>query len=142
MTMPYTLYNSSKWMLPGAVSVAMLLGASVANAAKPGPVAKANCNYFLTSPNVSCTDELSDLCKAIESAKSLKDRDRDGMIGKTIGADIKLEQYKTSDADAKLVNIEEKLDSLANAPKPKIDEDDANAISEALTPAQTCVDKL
>jgi len=135
-----TLHKSiSRGLL--SVAVALLLGTGIANAGKPGPVDAANCTYFGSSSN-ACTSELGTLCAAIEGAGSLKPRDRDTMVSKTIGADIKLEQDKILEADAKLYKIELKLDSLVNAPKPKIIGGDANAISAALTAAQTCVDGL
>ncbi|MCK4842189.1 MAG: hypothetical protein KAT04_09955 [Methylococcales bacterium] len=64
------------------------------------------------------------------------------MIGKTIGADIKLDQGKVSDADAKLLNIEDKLDSLIDAQKPKISEGYADHISDKLVASQLCVDLI
>ena len=62
------------------------------------------------------------------------------MVSKTIGADIKLEQGKESEADAKLHLIDTKLDSLLDARKPKISKKDYDAIDNELVDAQICVD--
>jgi len=115
---------------------------STANAGKPLPVELVNCDYFGSSGNV-CTTDLAALCDAIDGAGSLKDRDRNTMVSKTIGADIKLEQDKESEADAKLHRIETKLNSLPNVDKPsksKISGADFVVIDSALSVAQICVD--
>ena len=78
----------------------------------------------------------------IEAAGSLKTKDAAGMKSKDYGAVIKINEEKYEDAASKLMDIEYKLDQLVNAAKPKISEDDADAISGFLIGAQLCVDAL
>lgn len=90
----------------------------------------------------ACDAELSDLCAATEAAGSLKDRDRDGLVSKVVGASIKISQEKILDAEQKLADYEFKLTSLGDTPKPKISEEDADTLSGLLIGAQICVATL
>lgn len=131
----------------GAASLALALGAGIATAGgKPPAVDLVNCATLNDAPYVSnaCNIELVTLCSAIDvaNASSLGDRDRDTMVSKVIGAAIKIDEEKFDDAYGKLYEIELKLDSLVNAPKPKITEADAGSITDELIPAQGCVDAL
>ena len=96
-----------------------------------------------TMKSNSCYNELQTLCLATEAATSLKPRDRNGLVSKVLGAAEKLYQGKTEDADDKLLQYEDKLQNgLIDARKPKISEEDADALSAAFIPAQSCVDGL
>lgn len=118
-----------------------MIAASLALTYAPGAMAQrapaATCYDVETTE--SCTAELAGLCAEIESSESLKQRDIESMISKVVGASIKLNQDKAADAEQKLAEIGEKVDTLATAPKSKISDDDANAISGALTAAELCV---
>lgn len=122
--------------------LSLTLGITPANAGKPDPVGAADCSYFDENAPASCADQLIDLCAAIEANTSLKTRDEEGLIGKTIGAGIKINQDKFNDATTKLDQIGSKVSSLADATKPKISEDDADLISSKQTDAELCVDGL
>ena len=89
----------------------------------------------------ACNDELHTLC-GVTDAATLKDRDRDTLVSKVLGAAVKLSQFKPLEADQKLADYETKLDSLINAPKPKISEGDANSLSSELVSARMCVDAV
>jgi hypothetical protein len=106
-------------------------------AAKPGPVASATCADVQAT--AFCGIKIADLCGAIEKADSLKQRNIDGMISKVVGASIKMNQYKGTEAEYKLGEVGTKVDILADAAKPKISDDDANAISAGVNDAVTCV---
>ena len=134
-----------------SVATALALSATGAFAAKPGsPTLPACAVYYTDNAAEYCNDEpefeLQALCIAIEDAGppdgSLKDRDAATMKSKDYGAVIKINEEKYEDAASKLMDIEYKLDQLVNAAKPKISEDDADAISGALIDAQLCVDAL
>ena len=72
----------------------------------------------------------------------LKQRDKDSLLGKVVGASIKLSQGKFADAEEKLFDYEMKLDGLINARKPKIDDGDADILAAALLGAQLCIDAI
>ncbi len=130
-------------ILLSAAIVTLLLATGSANAGKPSSVTPPlNCSNINTDDSNSCNTELFNLCMVINEADSLGNRDRDTMMSKAIGADIKLEQDKPDDAHAKLLRIENKLDSLINAPKTKISTDDADNISGSLINSHMCVDYL
>jgi hypothetical protein len=94
----------------------------------------------------ACTTQLEALCAATDAAGSLKDRDRNTLVSKVLGAGIKLTQGKVDQADEKLGDYESKLDQLiatqASPGKEKINDDDADALTLALITAQGCVDSL
>ena len=100
--------------------------------------------YFVSVPMLKAlcdaTDDAADaLFHSTPQSFPIKDRDREGLVSKVLGAGIKLSQGKTEDAEDKLSEYEVKLDQLDNALKPKITDDDADALSAALYNAQLCV---
>lgn len=116
----------------------LMLGTDVAFAKGP-PSPAIDCTALVPG---ACDVELVALCEATEAAASLKDRDRDGLVGKVVATSIKISQDKTADAEQKLADYGMKLDSLINAVKPKISEADANTLSALLVGAQICVAAL
>lgn len=64
------------------------------------------------------------------------------MVSKVIGATLKINQGKPGEASTKLDNIEDSLTANFTATKQKVSDEDYDAISGALTPAQSCVDGL
>lgn len=102
--------------------------------------AAVTCSDLVTG--IPCFTELDALCTATQDAASLKNRDRDSLIGKVVGASIKLSQDKVGDSVAKLADYERKLNQLIDAPKPKISGGDADSLSGALISAQLCLDTL
>ena len=131
--MAATLLNVTR---PIAFAGLLTLMAGSAMAIKPGADLP-DCAKMVSN---SCSLQLQALCDATDAAISLRDRDRNTLVSKVLGAAVKLTQGKADDADEKLYKYELKLDSLINAPKAKITDGDADAISLVLTPAQTCVD--
>lgn len=113
----------------------LMLGADVAFAKGP-PRPAVDCTALIPG---ACDVELAALCAATEAASSLKDRDRDGMVGKVVETTIKISRDKTADAEQKLADYGLKLEGLINAAKPKISEADANTLSALLVGAQICV---
>ena len=133
--MAATLLNVTKPI--AIVGLLTLMAGSAMAGGKPGAEAP-KCSDMMAN---SCSLTFALLCTATADADSLKARDRNGLVSKVLGAAIKLNQGKTPDADQKLQNYEDKLDAL-DAPKAKISDEDADALSEALIPARSCVDKL
>ncbi|MDH3378509.1 MAG: hypothetical protein OEQ39_16335 [Gammaproteobacteria bacterium] len=125
-----------KTMFSVALTCVALTTVTAAHAMKDKP--EVDCASFTSA----CSTQLTDLCATIEEADSLKDRDRLGMMGKTAGADTKINQAKYADAAQKLTDLDNKLYQLENARKAKIAPFDADAIGTALVPAQACVDQL
>lgn len=114
--------------------------ALVGQPALGAPPPAVTCSDLVTG--VSCFAELDELCGATEAAASLKNRDRDTLVSKVVGASIKLDQDKVVDAVGKLVDYELKLSQLADALKPKVSSADADTLSSALIWAQLCLDTL
>lgn len=113
----------------------LTFGTEVA-AAKGPPSPAIDCTALVPG---ACDVELTALCEATEAAGSLKDRDRDGLVGKVVETTIKISQDKTADAEQKLADYGLKLAGLINATKPKISEADADSLSALLVGAQICV---
>jgi len=113
----------------------LMLGTDVAFAKGP-PSPAVDCTALIPG---ACDVELAALCEATEAAGSLKDRDRDALVGKVVETTIKISRDKTADAEQKLVDYGLKLDALMNAAKPKVSEADANTLSALLVGAQICV---
>jgi hypothetical protein len=129
--------SNSKFYTRSILSIvfglSLLFTTGLANAARPGSNLSCEPPPDGNLPVANfCNQQLVDLCGAVASAATppLKQRDKDGLINKVIGAATKINQNKS------------KLNQLINAPKLKISEADANTISAALMSAQTCVDEL
>jgi hypothetical protein len=141
--------SNSKFYTRSILSIvfglSLLFTTGLANAARPGSNLSCEPPPDGNLPVANfCNQQLVDLCGAVASAATppLKQRDKDGLINKVIGAATKINQNKFENAGDKLDNFETKLNQLINAPKLKISEADANTISAALMSAQTCVDEL
>ena len=128
-----TIKKSMRGLL--VVSVLTLL-AVPAVARRPAAV---DCADLVDS---ACISELESLCIATENAGSLKNRDRNALVGKVLGANVKLVQDKVDDGGAKLDDYDRKLNALNEARKPKISEDDFGTLLEGLLAAQLCVGSL
>jgi len=121
----------------GAVACTWLWVAAPASAAPRRPPT-VTCAYDLVLSG-SCEMELAALCTATEEASSLRDQDRERLVGKVVEASIKLSHGKFADAEKKLSDYEMKLNALINARKPKIRDADADTLDGALLDAQLCV---
>ena len=135
-----TLLNETR-LIAFAGLLTLMAGSALAGGPDPDCIDLAS-ECFVVNPDGTLRPTLANLCEATKDADSLKGRDRDGLISKVLAAGSKLAQGKTGDADQKLQNYEDKLDSLVNATKPKISEADANALSPKLIDAQMCVADL
>ena len=103
------------------------------------PKASADCAVLVDS---ECITELTTLCNHTSDADSLKTRDRNGLIGKVLNANVKLTQDKVSDASGKLDNYDTKLNDLNDASKPKISNEDFVTLMDDVLKAQMCVGGL
>jgi hypothetical protein len=86
-----------------------------------------------------CFDDLKILCDATSAAGSLSTRDRNGLIGKVLSANVKLTKNKVIDAGGKLDNYETKLDDLNEARKEKITPEDYVILLREVLEAQMCL---
>jgi hypothetical protein len=68
------------------------------------------------------------------------DRDRNNMLLKVEAAISKIDAEKYSDAIGKLIDISDKANALADAPKPKLE--DASGINAAVLAAAVCINGL
>jgi hypothetical protein len=132
-----TISMINKIVAAGALAVCVV---GPVSAGKPGPVETATC--VARGMAASCDVELGTLCAAIEATKSMRNRTRESMVSKVNGATLKINQGKPGEASTKLDNIEDSLTANFTAAKPKVSDIDYDAISGALTPAQSCVDAL
>lgn len=125
-----------------ALFISVALTSMSANAGKPTGISPPKCET-IDDTEVSCQPELSTLCDTIMDMYldikfgKLKDRDREGIAGKSIGSYLKEEQGKLDEAEGKLGEIEAKLAKLADSNK--ISEDENDSISAALIPATQCL---
>jgi hypothetical protein len=101
------------------------------------PSASATCADLVDS---ACISQLESLCLATEDADSLKNRDRNALVGKVLTTNVKLAQDKVG--DAKLDDYDKKLNALNDADKPKISNDDFMVLLGELLAAQMCVGSL
>jgi hypothetical protein len=104
------------------------------------PSASVTCESLVDS---YCMPQLESLCEATEDADSLKNRDRNGLVGKVLNTSVKLSQDKVDDATDKLDGYDRKLNALNDdANKPKISNDDFMVLLGKLLAAQVCVGGL
>ena len=104
------------------------------------PPASADCTDLVPS---DCFAELETLCNDTSDAGSpLKTRDQNGLIGKVLSANVKLDINKVSDASGKLDDYEDKLNALNDAGKPKISDEDFVILLGDVHDAQMCVGAL
>jgi len=96
--------------------------------------------FAATCEGVDQCAELTALCNAIADPSNffLNERDRNGLITKTIDADGKLAKGKLADADQKLDDIDAKLHQLDEAAKPKISEEAHDILHAAVDDARIC----
>ena len=73
---------------------------------------------------------------------TISDKDRATLLSKLDGADVKIDQAKFCDALLKLTDFRNTVNSLLNAPKPKISQDDANTLLAGVNDAIACVQDL
>jgi hypothetical protein len=73
---------------------------------------------------------------------TISDKDRATLLSKLDGADVKIDQAKFCDALQKLTQFRDAVNSLLNAPKPKISQDDANTLLAGVNDAIACVQDL
>ena len=93
--------------------------------------------------------ECQDLISALETSldgteiggKNV-DRTRAGLEGKLGGASIKLDQAKFDDAIQKLEDFKNKVLGLAGSKKPKMAQEDADALASDADDAIACVEAL
>ncbi len=89
-------------------------------------------------PAVNCTDivnsELKDLCEATNAADTppLKQRDKNGLAGKVLRADRKLQAGKCDGAVQKLEDYEGTVEKLDTAPRQKISDADADCLLDGV----------
>lgn len=106
-----------------------------------GPVAVANAGHF----SGDCYVELNAVEAAIDNAVFMgkrADTNESNLRAKLEAADAKLSQDKPSDAIDKLEDISDKATDWAEAPKAKLDDDDATGINNAVAAAIACVGAL
>jgi len=73
---------------------------------------------------------------------TISDKDRAGLLSKLDGADVKINQAKFCEALQKLTQFRDTINSLLNAPKPKISQDDANTLLTGVNDVIACVQDL
>ena len=73
---------------------------------------------------------------------TISEKDRATLLSKLDGADVKIDQAKFCDALQKLTQFRDTVNSLLNAPKPKISPDDANTLLTGVNDAIACVQDL
>lgn len=86
---------------------------------------------------VPCGAQLDALRAAINTAPSLSDKTRAGLLGKVTDAQVKLEQGKPADAVRKLTDVKNTV--IAQRDAGKVSPEDAAAILNAADAAITCI---
>jgi len=89
----------------------------------------------------TCHQLIASLREATEGV-TISDKDRATLLSKLDGADVKIDQAKFCDALQKLTDYRNTVNSLLNAPKPKISAEDANTLLTGVNDAIACVQEL
>lgn len=73
---------------------------------------------------------------------TISEKDRATLQSKLTDADVKIDEAKFCDALQKLNEYRDKVNSLLNAPKPKISQEDASTLLTGVNDAIACVQDL
>ena len=122
-----------KRVVPMVAACALSLAALTGSAARPDP---ADCG---TEQPVLCADFFDALNMAISSGGFTNEKDQDGLLCKTDSAVVKVGVQKYDDALVNLSEIDSKVQTLADAAKPKLSREAADNISAAARATADCI---
>ena len=89
----------------------------------------------------TCHELIASLRLATQGA-DISEKDEATLLSKLADADVKIDEAKFCDALGKLIQFREKVNSLLNAPKPKISQEDADLLLSGVNDAIACVQDL
>ena len=131
------------------LAVMLLSVGSLTGLSQVAIAAETDCTGEIGAVGVMLNDGTADgtyvgICAEYGSLDGARNGERtcDGLNGKLANATTKMEQDKVVDADKKLQNFQDTIDSLAFRRKAKIDSTDYAYLNGSLQIARACVSKL